>query len=125
MKTMLARYPGMCTRTGARINPGDLIVFLGKGRAYLATEASVSLYSDIDPEIELERSMDPDLSLAQSLDPELADSDPESAAHAGRYLRQSIARGVSDIWRTSTGREYYRNRRGLCEDAPCCGCCNA
>ena len=21
------------------------------------------------------------------------------------------------------GREYYRNARGLCEDAPCCGCC--
>ena len=21
------------------------------------------------------------------------------------------------------GREYYRNKRGTCEDAPCCGCC--
>jgi len=21
------------------------------------------------------------------------------------------------------GREYYRNARGTCEDAPCCGCC--
>lgn len=21
------------------------------------------------------------------------------------------------------GRAYYRNKRGLCEDAPCCGCC--
>jgi hypothetical protein len=114
MKTMLARYPGTCTRTGARINPGDLIVFLGKGRAYLATESSVSLYSDIDPDIELER----------SIDPELADLDPESAAHAGRYLRQSLERGVSHVW-NSGGREYYRNRRGLCEDAPCCGCCNA
>ena len=115
MKTMLARYPGTCTRTGARINPGDLIVFLGKGRAYLS-----DLIPAVDPE-----PVDPDLSLARSIDPELADSDPEAAAHAGRYLRQSIARGVSDIWRTSTGREYYRNRRGRCEDAPCCGCCNA
>jgi hypothetical protein len=115
MKTMLARYPGTCTRTGARINPGDLIVFLGKGRAYL---------SDLIPAVN-PKPVDPDLSLARSIDPELADSDPEAAAHAGRYLRQSIARGVSDIWRTSTGREYYRNRRGLCEDAPCCGCCNA
>ena len=115
MKTMLARYPGKCSRTGARINPGDLIVFLGKGRAYLATEASVELYSDIDPDVEFER----------SIDPELADADPDAAVHAGRYLRQSIARGVSDVWRTSGGREYYRNRRGICEDAPCCGCCNA
>lgn len=53
-------------------------------------------------------------------------SDEESEAHeaAGAYLRQSIERGVSNIW-TSGGREYYRNRKGLCEDAPCCGCCNA
>jgi hypothetical protein len=23
----------------------------------------------------------------------------------------------------STGERYIRNRRGRCEDAPCCGCC--
>jgi hypothetical protein len=22
------------------------------------------------------------------------------------------------------GKIYYRNSRGRCEDAPCCGCCN-
>ena len=110
MKTMTARYPGKCVRTGAPIRPGDLIVFLGKGRAYL---------SDLIPAV------DPDHALAGSIDPELAESDPDAAAAAGRYLRRSMARGVSDIWRGSSGREYYRNRRGLCEDAPCCGCCNA
>jgi len=109
MKTMTARYPGKCARTGAPIRPGDLIVFLGKGRAYL---------SDLIPAV------DPDLSLSRSIDPELAESDPAAAAHAGRYLRQSIARGVSHVW-NSGGREYYRNRAGRCEDAPCCGCCNA
>ena len=31
---------------------------------------------------------------------------------------------VSHVW-TSGGREYYRNKQGRCEDAPCCGCCNA
>ena len=109
MKTMTARYPGRCARTGAPIRPGDLIVFLGKGRAYL---------SDLIPAV------DPDLSLARSIDPELAESDPDAAAHAGRYLRQSLERGVSHVW-NSGGREFYRNRRGRCEDAPCCGCCNA
>jgi len=29
---------------------------------------------------------------------------------------------VSHVW-TSGGREYYQNKRGRCEDAPCCGCC--
>lgn len=109
MKTMIARYPGTCSRTGARINPGDTIVWQGKGKAYL---------SDLIPAV------DPDASYARSLDPELADSDPDAAAAAGRYLRQSIERGVSHIW-NSGGREYYRNKKGRCEDAPCCGCCNA
>jgi hypothetical protein len=109
MKTMQARFPGRCSRTGAPIRPGDTIVYVGKGRAYL---------SDLLPAV------DPDLSLARSIDPELADADPDAAAHAGRYLRQSLERGVSHVW-NSGGREFYRNRRGRCEDAPCCGCCNA
>jgi len=99
MKTMQARFPGVCIRTGAPIRPGDTIVFLGKGRAYLSD-------------------------LAPAIDPELASSDSDAAKHAGRYLRQSLERGVSHVW-NSGGREFYRNRRGRCEDAPCCGCCNA
>jgi hypothetical protein len=98
MKTITAKYPGRCIRTGAVIRPGDTILWHGKGRAELAAAAD--------------------------LDPELAASDPDAAAAAGRYLAQSMARGVSDIWRAN-GREYYRNKRGRCEDAPCCGCCNA
>jgi transposase-like protein len=31
-------------------------------------------------------------------------------------------RYVSDVIRTSGG-TFYRNKRGRCEDAPCCGCC--
>lgn len=109
MRTMIARYPGKCSRTGARINPGDLIIWQGKGKAYL---------SDLIPPV------NPDASYARSIDPDLADFDSDAAAAAGRYLRQSMERGVSHIW-NSGGREYYRNKRGRCEDAPCCGCCNA
>jgi hypothetical protein len=29
---------------------------------------------------------------------------------------------ISDIYNVG-GREYYRNKQGLCVDAPCCGCC--
>jgi hypothetical protein len=29
---------------------------------------------------------------------------------------------VSDVFNIG-GREYYRNKSGTCEDAPCCGCC--
>jgi len=109
---MIARYSGRCARTGAPIRPGDTITPLGRKRYALAQHAE-----PVD-------TIDPDLALAESIDPELAQSDPEAAAAAGRYLRQSLARGVSHVWQ-SGGREYYRNRRGRCEDAPCCGCCNA
>ena len=29
---------------------------------------------------------------------------------------------VSDVFNIG-GQEFYRNKRGICEDAPCCGCC--
>lgn len=112
-----ARYPGRCARTGADIRPGDTIASAGRGRYTLIGRAAPSA-PDVDP-------IDADIAIADAIDPGIAADDPDAAAHAGRYLRQSIARGVSDIWRTSGGREFYRNRQGLCEDAPCCGCCNA
>jgi hypothetical protein len=48
MKTMQARYPGYCTRTGARILPGDLIDYHGKGRSILRARAGASARPDLD-----------------------------------------------------------------------------
>jgi len=118
MARMTARYSGICRKTGARIAPGDTIDYDRRTRStVLVTRCNP------DGDAPTDYPVDPDLALAQSIDPELAQSDPESAAAAGRYLRQSMARGLSSIW-TSGGREFYRNRAGRCEDAPCCGCCN-
>jgi hypothetical protein len=39
------------------------------------------------------------------------------------YLARARGAYVSHVWSTG-GREYYRNKAGRCEDAPCCGCCN-
>ena len=30
---------------------------------------------------------------------------------------------VSNTVTFSSGQTFYRNRKGRCEDAPCCGCC--
>lgn len=30
---------------------------------------------------------------------------------------------ITTIYFPSTGNTVYRNARGTCEDAPCCGCC--
>lgn len=43
----------------------------------------------------------------------------------GSYLAartKTKPRYVSDVFNIG-GREYYRNKQGLCIDAPCCGCC--
>ena len=110
-----ARFPGHCAVTGAPIAIGDAIRGVGRGRYALVSRASRPV-DPVDP-------VDADIALAESIDPGCSAADPEAAAHAGAYLRRSMERGVSNIWRGANGREYYRNRRGLCEDAPCCGCC--
>ena len=101
MQTMTARYRGKCAATGRPINPGDTILYdRATRRAYL-----------------------PDTDVIDGAAAALQ-LDPDEAAAVGRYMRQSMARSISHVW-NSGGREYYRNKRGLCEDAPCCGCCNA
>ena len=115
-----ARFPGRCAVTGAPISIGDTIRGIGRGRYALVSRAARP--EPVDPE-----AVDPDaadIELAESIDPDIGAFDPEAAAAAGRYLRAAMRRGVSDVWR-SGGREYYRNRAGRCEDAPCCGCCNS
>jgi hypothetical protein len=32
------------------------------------------------------------------------------------------SRWVSNVFNIG-GKEFYRNKKGRCEDAPCCGCC--
>ena len=72
IKTMRAKDPGTCARSGARINPGDYIEFDTITRkAMLQPDSdSITFYGDAGPNT------------------------------------------------------FYRNPRGRCIDAPCCGCCN-
>ena len=105
-RSMTARYPGQCASTGRPIAPGDRILYDTKTRrAYLD-----------EPE-----ELTPGAALALDIDPTL---DPEEAAAVGLYMTQAARRYQSHTWRAG-GREYYRNKAGLCEDAPACGCCNA
>jgi hypothetical protein len=42
----------------------------------------------------------------------------------GARGRQSRRQYGSNYTRFADGAEVYTNRRGRCEDAPCCGCCS-
>ena len=46
----------------------------------------------------------------------------ECGPTADRSSRRESSGSV--VTRFSSGAEVYRNRRGRCEDAPCCGCCS-
>lgn len=83
LKTMLAKYPGRCARTGLPIRPRDEIVF--------DTVTRQAWHNDEDEDSYRERTRTRD-----------------------NY--------VSHVFNVG-GREYYRNKQGICEDAPCCGCC--
>ena len=63
---MIARYPGVCARTGRAIRPGDVIV---------------------------------------------------------QQQHNDLVSDTIVFFGDSGAREFYRNRNGRCEDAPCCGCC--
>jgi len=36
---------------------------------------------------------------------------------------KSSEKSEVDVIKFSSGEEFYRNKKGRCEDAPCCGCC--
>lgn len=43
----------------------------------------------------------------------------------GCHTKDGSTNNVSYMYSPVTGNEFYQNRRGRCEDAPCCGCCNS
>jgi hypothetical protein len=51
---------------------------------------------------------------------ELVDNAPPAAPRPARWPD----RYQSNYYRFSSGAEAYQNKRGRCEDAPCCGCCS-
>jgi len=46
------------------------------------------------------------------------------AGYIPRQPRPQRSRYGSNYARFTGGGEWYQNKRGRCEDAPCCGCCS-
>ena len=52
-------------------------------------------------------------------------SEPGDCQVASSYLAartRTPKKYISDVFRIGT-KEFYQNKQGRCEDAPCCGCC--
>lgn len=84
IKTMLAKYRGICAISGAPIYPYDQIKYDTVTRKAWLTE-----HDDCNV-------------------------NPEATVDNGKYIADTIRIGRNT---------YYRNKKGRCIDAPCCGCC--
>lgn len=96
MKTMTAKYNGVCTGCGGSIRRGEKLVYGGRGLTFHgacnpaeATDTAPDDYSNVNP------------------------------ATGGRMSNSARV----TTFRTSSGWTGTRNSRGRCIDAPCCGCC--
>jgi hypothetical protein len=104
LKTMQAKYPGRCSRTGQRIQRGQTIIYNTETR-------TATLPAETGGKREQWNEEDyPSLGLTESLE-----GFPRRINGSADY--------VSHVFQFGDGREYYRNKNGRCEDAPCCGCC--
>lgn len=106
--TIKAKRADVCKRCGTAITVGQRMRYGGRGRTYhlkadcpagngavMAAAARYDRYEGVS-----------------------STNEEESAA---RYVSPH---GVSNYTRFSSGAEIFTNKRGRCEDAPCCGCCS-
>lgn len=93
------RYPGSCVTCGTRVRAGA-------GKAVRNGAKWVVLCKVDAP--------------ARAVRPGEIAHDVEMNA---RGTKPSAASRAPYAYFPSTGETVYRNANGLCEDAPCCGCC--
>jgi len=98
MPCQVNRYRGTCAACGRKVAPGKGAVekILGAWTCYCAACGAPSSFPALGPESDV--------------------------PYHHRPSSFPAPRRVSDVFTTSGG-TFYRNKRGRCEDAPCCGCC--
>ena len=101
--TITAKFPSKCANCGAKITPGTSIEWTRGSKTVTHTNCPGDGYRP---------TMDADNAIAQA----------EDFEHVTTTRRQYVY--GSNYARFSSGAEVYTNRRGRCEDAPCCGCCS-
>lgn len=102
MKTLRAKYLGVCAACREPIKLGDLINFYGRGQA---------VHSACDTETDTGH---------DETYHEVGFPPSRGTLASDRRMSQ---RGLS-ITRLSSGAVLTQNSQGRCEDAPCCGCCS-
>ena len=101
-RTIKAQFVATCKRCGEAIAVGQSMRYGGRGRTYhLKSQCPMGGPSNVG---------------ARGGDV----TDDEEGVARGYHN----PRAVSHYTRFSSGAEVFVNKRGRCEDAPCCGCCS-
>lgn len=108
MTTITAKYRGQCRICEGVILPGDRIEW----------ERGSKIVTHADCAAGVRRATNTDPGRPSDYDDDRIEDDD----HAGR-ARYHRSR-VSNVTTFSSGATIYTNKRGRCEDAPCCGCCS-
>lgn len=95
---MQSKYPGSCRVCGSRVAAGETIAYHGRGLGISCAACADEADTNEDDFAGLERG---------------------TLANDRRLASQGLT-----VVRTSSGAVWTQNRRGRCEDAPCCGCCS-
>lgn len=103
MKTMTAKYPGVCDVCKRGIVRGEKINYFGRGHVE---------HFNCTEEADAEADVEPD-------EDEAAGFEPGTLANDRRLVREGLS-----VVRFASGAVMTQNSRGRCEDAPCCGCCS-
>jgi hypothetical protein len=93
MARMKAKYSGTCRACGDRFGAGADIIYTRS-----APKGRKTVHTDC--------------------------SDARNAAGSDFEAARGVGDGGGEVYEIITsGGTFYRNRNGVCEDAPCCGCC--
>lgn len=92
-RLITTKYRGACKACRATIHAGTVAAYHGRGAGLTCTTCHEA--SD-----------------------ETDQEEPDFAASDRRLARNGLT-----VVRFASGASFTQNRRGRCEDAPCCGCC--
>lgn len=136
MKTMTAKFPGTCAACGGSIQRGEQINFFGRGRAEHAHQCGAPAERKPDAPCWICKAPEGFFRARGAATPVWCDAcnaeqckndirtGTTTILNASRIPDSSRSRYGSNYTRFSSGAEVFTNKRGRCEDAPCCGCCS-
>jgi hypothetical protein len=121
MKTLISKYPGQCKSCSKSFPKGELIAWSkAHGAKHLKCAGIYAPESPHEVRAACWECGDPE----GKFRPYGAATPVRCDSCEAKFQAVKKPEYQSNYARFSSGAEWYQNKRGRCEDAPCCGCCS-